>query len=234
MNAASQSRRLPDTRARPQDAYTRFVNTMKFALPSLAFVMIVAALFWPNFVNTGKQAGDVARDALTPTGLRNFAMEAPVYVATDDQDRPYRLTASRAHQVNHKTTTIALDDPEAMFELGGGVHVRIEARNGRFDRDRNRLKLSGDVTVHHGGNHRFRTAEATIDMKTNTAWGGRDVYATGPESTVTAQGFLIVDRGMTVMFTGKTRAMLRLDRKGSGDLSGGSAGEPATMRGLGQ
>ncbi len=235
MTDTSRSRRRREGPARQQDAYSRFVNAMKFALPSLAFLMIVAALFWPNFVNTGKQAGDVARDALTPSGLRNFAMEAPVYVATDDRNRPYRLTATRARQVNHKTATeIALDDPEATLELGGGVRVRIEAKNGRLDRDRNRLTLSGDVNVHHGRNHRFRTAEATIDMKTNSAWGGRAVHATGPETTVAAQGFLIVDRGMTVMFTGKTRAILRLDRKGPEDFSGESAGEPATMRGLGQ
>lgn len=234
MTDAGRSRRLREARARQRDAYTRFVNAMKFALPSLAFVMIVAALFWPNFVDTGKQARDVARDALTPTGLRNFAMEAPVYVATDDRNRPYRLTATRARQVNHRTTTIALDNPEAVLELSGGVRVRIEADIGRFDRNRNRLTLSGDVKVYHGRNHRFRTAEATVDMKTKTAWGGRDVYATGPETTVAAEGFLIADRGMTVMFTGKTRAVLRPDRKRGKAHSGEGAGAPATMRGFGQ
>lgn len=234
MTDAARSRQYREARARQRDGYTRFVNAMKFALPSLAFTIIVAALFWPNFVNTGKQAADVARDALTPTGLQNFTMESPVFVATDDRNRPYRLTATRARQVDHKATTVALDDPEANLELTGGVQVRIEAGRGRFDRNRNRLRLSGDVNVYHGSEYRFRTAEATFDMKSNTAWGGREVHATGPEATVAAQGFRIVDKGMTVIFTGKTRAMLRLDPAGQNGVPAEPAAEPAALPGSGQ
>ena len=230
MTSASPSRRHREAPARRRDTYTRFVNLMKFALPSLAFTIIVAALFWPNFVDTGKQASDVARDALTPTGLRNFAMESPVYVATDDRNRPYRLTATRARQVSHRATTVALDDPEANLELAGGVQMRVKAESGRFDRDRNRLTLSGDVSVYHGSNYRFRTAEATFDMKSNTAWGGRNVFATGPDTTVTAQGFLIVDKGMTVIFSGKTKATLRLNLARLNDTPAGAAAEPAALR----
>lgn len=234
MTSASRSRRHREAPARRRDTYTRFVNLMKFALPSLAFVIIVAALFWPDFVNTGKQASDAARDALTPTGLRNFAMESPVYVATDDRNRPYRLTATKARQVSHKATTVALDDPEAKLELTGGVQVRIKADSGRFDRDRNRLMLSGDVNVYHGSTYRFRTAEATFDMKSNTAWGGRDVFATGPDATVAAQGFLIVDKGMTVIFSGKTKATLRLNPPGPNETPDETAAEPAALPGFGR
>ena len=227
MTSASRSRRR-------RDNYTRFVGLMKFALPSLAFVLVVAAVFWPNFVDTGKQAVDVARDALTPTGLRNFAMEAPVYVATDDRNRPYRLTATRAHLVDRKAATVALDDPEAKMELADGVRVRIKADSGRFDRTRNRLMLSGDVNVYHGSDYRFRTEEATFDMKSKTAWGGRDVFVTGPDATVAAQGFLIVDKGMTVIFSGKTSATLRLNPAGANEAAAETAAEPAALQGYGQ
>lgn len=227
-------RRYREARVRQRDGYTRFVNAMKFALPSLAFVIIVAALFWPNFVNTGKQARDVALDALTPAGLRSFSMEAPVFVATDDRNRPYRLTATRAHLVDHKATTVALDDPEAKIELAGGVLVRIEAIHGRFDRDSNRLTLSGDVKVDHGSDYRFRTAEATFDMESSTAWGVRRVVANGPETIVAAEGFRITDKGMTVIFTGKTRATLRPNRANPNGVPAGSAAGPATPLEFGQ
>ena len=227
MTVPGRSRRHRTARARQRDGYTRFVNLMKFALPSLAFTIIVAALFWPQFVSTGKQASDVARESLTPSGLRNFTMESPIYVATDDRNRPYRLTATRARQVDREATTVALDDPEATLELTGGVQVRIAADRGRFDRAGNRLTLSGDVNVYHGGGYRFRTEEATFDMTSNTAWGGRAVHVEGPETTVAAQGFLILDGGMTVKFTGKTRATLRLDRARP-------SAAPAVLRGFGQ
>ena len=234
MTDPSQLRREGDGRARPRDGYTRFVSTMKFALPSLAFAIIAAALFWPNFVSTGKQATDIARDSLTPTGLRNFTMESPVFVSTDDRNRPYRLTATRARQVDHKATTVVLDAPEAKIVLDGGVQLRIEAEQGRFDRDSNRLTLTGNVNVFHGRNHRFRTAEATIDMKNNRTWGRREIHATGPEMTVAAEGFAIDDKGMTVRFTGRTRATLHLDRADLKDFPDRPAAEPSAVWGFGQ
>ena len=234
MTGARPSLQHEGSRARPQDGYTRFVNLMKFALPSMAFVIIVAVLFWPNFVSTGKQATDVVRDALTPAGLRNFAMESPVFVATDDQNRPYRLTATKARQIDRDATIVALDDPKAKIELTAGDHVRISARLGQFDRNRNRLTLSGDVNVFHSRQYRFRTAKATFDMKTNSAWGGSRVFAEGPKATIAAQGFLVIDKGMTVKFTGKTRVVLNLDREDLKNPSGNRDRVSAGMLELGQ
>ena len=224
------------TPVRPQDRYTRFVNTMKFALPSLAFVILIAVLFWPNFVSTGKQVEKTARDALTPTGLRNFEMDKPVFVATDDKDRPYRLTATRARQTSRNATMVALDDPKARIKLADGNNVRVSARRGRFDRTKNRLTLMGDVNVHHDQNYTFRTAHATIDMKTKAAWGRQQVYASSPKATVAAQGFRIIDKGETVIFTGKTRVVLNMDGKDLNAMSkGGDARQkPEGIRGSGQ
>ncbi len=196
--------------ARPRDAYTRFVTLMKLALPGLAFLIVVAAVFWPQFVRTGTEAAESAGAAPTAAGLRNSAMEAPVYVATDDSNRPFRLTALRARDISGNGRIVALDRPQAKLRLADGDHVSVRAREGRFDRSDRRLTLFGEVDLEHGGGYRFRTAEATLDMKTNTAWSGQAVRAAGPEATVAAEGFLTVDRGQTVMFTGRTRAILRL------------------------
>lgn len=229
-------KREPKAAARPQDRYTRFVNAMKFALPSLAFLILIAVLFWPNFISTGKQVEKAARDALTPTGLRNFEMDKPVFVATDDKDRPYRLTATKARQTSRNATTVALDDPKARIKLEDGDNVRISARRGRFDRKKNQLTLMGDVNVHHDRNYTFRTAHATIDMKTKSAWGRQQVYASSPKATVAAQGFRIIDKGATVIFTGKTRVVLNMNDKDLKAMSKGSdtRQKPEGVSGSGQ
>ena len=220
--------------ARPRDRYSRFVNTMKFALPSLAFVLIVAALFWPTFVSTGKQAKDVARDALTPTGLRNFEMEKPVYEATDERNRPYRLTATKARQTSRNAALVTLDDPKAKFRLEGGDHVQISARVGKFDRTKNKLTLIGDVNVHHDRNYSFRTSEATFDIKGKSAWGTKPVYASTPKATVTAEGFRIMDKGATVIFTGKSKVVLNVDSQDMKEMTGGNRQTPEGARRSGQ
>lgn len=234
MNRIARLRKQSTAPVRPRDRYTRFVNTMKFALPSLAFVIIIAVLFWPSFMSTGQQAKEVARDTLTPKGLRNFEMDAPVYEATDDKNRPYRLTATKARQTSRTSTMVTLDDPKANIKLADGDRVKISARVGKFDRKKNRLTLSGDVNVHHDRNYSFRTARATIDMKSKAAWGQKQVYASSPKATVSAQGFRIINNGSTVIFTGKTKVVLNLDKQDLKDMSGNERQKPEGARGSGQ
>lgn len=221
---------------RPRDRYSRFVNTLKFALPSCAFLILVAVLFWPNFVSTGKQVEKAARDSLSPTGLRNFEMEKPVYVATDDKNRPYRLTATKARQSSRHATSVTLEDPKASITLETGDSVRVSAKSGRFDRKKNRLVLSGDVNVHHDQNYSFRTSRATFDMKAKSAWGKQQVYASSPKATVAAQGFRILDKGATVIFTGKTKVVLNMDSKDLAVMPRRAAEKqkPEAIRGSGQ
>lgn len=234
MTGARQPQRQREARARQRDAYTHFVNTMKFALPSLAFLIVVAVLFWPNLVSTGKQAVDIARDSLTPGGLRNFSMEGPVFVATDDRNRPYRLTATEASQVNHTATVISLKEPQAEIELSGDGHIRISALSGRYNRKKNQLALAGDVNFSDDRKFSVRTAEATIDLEKKAVWSKSPVVAEGDRGTVAAQGFEVVDRGMTVIFTGRTKVVLSADGEAPRALPRQSNGMSAGISGSGQ
>ncbi len=223
----------PDDLPRPQDRYTRIVTMMKFTLPGLAFAITVVVLLWPNFASTGKQASEIARDDLAPANLGNFEMESLVYEATDDRNRPYRLTATKAWLKSQRSTTVALEYPRATVRLSDGDHVRISARRGHFDRKKNRLNLTGKVSVHQGPNYSFRTDQATIDMRTNAAWGDRTVHASGPDTTISAEGFRIVDRGARVIFIGRSRVLLQPDSQDLRELSAPEQ-DPGAAQGDGQ
>jgi lipopolysaccharide export system protein LptC len=59
-----------------------------------------------------------------------------------------------------------------------------------------------------------------VNLKDKSAWGDKPVYAKGPKATVQSQGFKVVDNGQTVIFTGKAKVVLNLDKQDMKDLSG--------------
>jgi len=95
------------------------------------------------------------------------------------------------------------------------------------------LNLSGKVSGHQGPNYSFRTDQATIDMRTNAAWGDQRVHASGPDTTISAEGFRIIGRGDRVIFIGKSKVLLQPDNRDMRELSAPKQ-KPGTAQGDGQ
>ena len=72
-----------------------------------------------------------------------------------------------------------------------------------------RLDLSDDVTLFHENGTRFVTKSAHVDVSANTADGHDPVAGDGPSGNIVAEGFRILDKGDTIIFTGKSDLLLK-------------------------
>jgi lipopolysaccharide export system protein LptC len=73
------------------------------------------------------------------------------------------------------------------------------------------LDLFGRVTMTRTDGYVVETEEARINLKTGGAEGNKTVVGHGPAGTLRSDGFRIVDKGQTVMFTGKARMTINAD-----------------------
>ena len=64
------------------------------------------------------------------------------------------------------------------------------------------LDLFGDVTLTHEDGTRFVTADRAGRRRQNAAEGNDPVAGHGPAGDIKAQGFRIIDKGDTIIFTG--------------------------------
>jgi len=204
------------------DSYSRLLGMAKIVLPGTGLAILAVALLWQDLM---PQA--ISRRALPNIGLdslRRHEMSAPKFVGTDEKSRPYQVEAKSARLAHAKSDTVILEQPKASITLESGNWVAVTSRGGEFNQKSRIITLNGDVYVFHDANYTFRTEQATVDTGKNVAWGDRPVVATGPKGTIESKGFRIVDKGNTIIFTGKTRVVLHLDDQDMKDITGEGKG----------
>jgi lipopolysaccharide export system protein LptC len=206
MPAPSRARRAPSAGALARRRLA--VRAAKWLLPLAALALLSAIALWPEFDRAEDRARvSFRRIAGSAEGVR---VVDPRYQGVDEQNRPYNVTARVAAQVG-AGDIIELEAPRADMTLSDGTWILLEAERGRFDRNRNWLDLSGDVTLWHDNGTLMRTARAAIDVNAGAASGDAPVAAQGPFGTLESEGFRVSERGRVVVFTGRARTVLEGD-----------------------
>lgn len=182
------------------------VRLAKWVFPLLGVGLLAGIAIWPEIDRMEDRARVSFRRVVTaaPDAVRVIE---PRYQGLDEQNRPYTVTAEVAAQTD-APDIVDLTRPRADIVMTDGTWVLLESREGRFDKARNRLGLSGEVTLWQDGGNMLVTEAAEIALGEGSASGDRPVAAQGPFGTLTSEGFRLTERGQVVVFTGRARAVL--------------------------
>lgn len=182
--------------------YSKYVRGLKVVLPSTAAIVVVLVLAWPQ-LHLQDRLPDPESLRIRPQDAADLTVLGVRYAGTDSQDRPFTVTAASTRQARDDADRVALEKPEADMTLTGGRRIALQAEQGVFDRETSRLDLSGAVRFLHDDGYELRTDQAQIDFRDGLAQGDGPVVADGPVAKARADGFKVLDRGRTVLFTGK-------------------------------
>jgi lipopolysaccharide export system protein LptC len=184
------------------------IGFAKRLLPLVSLALLASIAMWPEIVRlTDRARLGVAR--LTGE-IQTGMLSNPVYHGVDARDRPYTLTALRAHETSAERVNLTL--PKADVLLDGGRWLMVQAKRGVFREKINDLDLSGDVTLYRDDGLTMITDTANLDLKSGAAASADRVHAEGPFGTLDAQGFTVLDRGTAVQFAGPGRLVLNANR----------------------
>lgn len=201
-----------DTRPAPSRgaiARRRFAVTWaKRLLPVLALALLSAIALWPEF-QRAEETGRLAYRRATSGQPEGAAVIDARYRGVDENGRPFTVTATRADQATEER--ILLDDPKADLTLESGQWVMVEAEKGVYVQRVDHLDLSGGVVIWHDNGTTLRTPAAAVDLKAGAAAGNERVEAQGPFGTLESEGFMLMDKGAVIEFTGNARAVLSED-----------------------
>ena len=210
--AAEPRRMLPPSRSRwapsaAQIARRRIlVRFAKWVLPIAGVGLLVGIAIWPELDRMEDRARVSFRRVMqtAPDAVR---VVEPRYQGLDEQNRPFTVTAAVAAQAE-SPDIVDLERPRADIVMTDGSWVLLESTAGRFDKARNRLDLTGEVTLWQDGGNMLVTDAAEILFSDGSASGDRPVAAQGPFGTLVSEGFRLAERGQVVVFTGRARAVL--------------------------
>lgn len=187
--------------------YSRFVGLAKRIFPVFALVLLLLVAVWPRLRDAFEHV-----HFLTPRldlrEAQDLRMVEAHYSGVDRQRRPFVVTAEVARQNPNANDVVALEKPKGELTTQSGGWVRITASTGIYQPQTQLLDLFGNVELFQDKGTAFRTDSAHIDMANGTAQGHEPIEGRGSFGYITGQGFRILDRGDTIVFTGKSHLEL--------------------------
>lgn len=184
--------------------YSRFVAIAKLVLPLVAVALLALVWAWPNL-----RGGDlrfrlgfsdfVTRETAGPSMIN------PRYVGTDKSQQPYSITSNVARNSPADRMKIDLEVPKGDIVLNDGTWLMLSADTGVYARTAKTLDLTGGVTLFHDSGYEIRTDSAYVDLDQGTAAGDQPVHGQGPFGDLRAEGFILLDKGKVIHFTGKSK-----------------------------
>jgi lipopolysaccharide export system protein LptC len=190
------------------DSYSRGVAVLKRVLPMIGAALLLLVAAWPRLAPLLESVRRSV-SAIDLREARELKMIHPRYAGTDRLNRPYVVTAAIGHQLPNRSDLMSLEKPQAVMTVHGGAIVALSAATGIYQSQTQLLDLFGDVTLTHQNGTRFVTQQAHANFAASTAEGHVPIEGHGPSGDIWGQGFRVVDKGDTIIFTGRSHLILK-------------------------
>lgn len=199
--------------------YSLFVKALRFVLPLLALSVITLLFAWPHLMEEDDIVLRPEQEAVAPI-VRNELLN-PVYEGLDSENRPFRVTASRAVQSSQNADIVILDDPDAALTFGGQANgLAAAALEGRYNQDTQALFLQDNVRLTYLGETEMRSARFFFNMTSGVISTDAPVEADGPDGTLKGSGLRYDHETQHLLVTGPATVTLN-------QVGGGNAGMAA-------
>lgn len=200
--------------------HSRKVRLLKFALPVLAVLM--AAIFVVYSYVLAPSAAlsvDITNSAVSDGKL---VMANPKLDGFTKENLPYSMTAARAVQNLDMTGAIELEDIDAKLPVGAENWATVDAAKGIYDRDKNTLDITSEMTVTTTDGMVAKLKSAFIDMGKGDLRTSDAVNIKLEGSKVAADSMTILENGKVLVFEKRVRmeidsGRLKARQQASGD-----------------
>ncbi len=186
--------------------YTVFIRRMRLFLPLLAVVILVALMTWPQSSET-ITATEEEKEERYKNVQKNELLN-PKFESVDEKNQPYTVTADKAVQSDDDKDLLILTNPLGDIVLNSNNRITVEAREGFFRQEAQKLRLKEAVRLTHDEGYDMRMAELYVDMNAKTAHSETPVEGTGPQGTLSAQGLKANQQTNHIIFTGPAKLVL--------------------------
>jgi lipopolysaccharide export system protein LptC len=190
------------------DPHSRRVALLKRVLPALGVALILLVAAWPRVrLLLASARLDIA--AIDLRDARELRMVNPRYSGLDRHNRPFVVTAAVGRQSPARDDLMSLEKPVAKMHPRPASTIRLTAATAVYQSQPQLLDLFDDVNLWRDDGTRFVTSSAHVNLADDTADGHDFVVGHGPAGDLSAQGFRVLPRGDTIIFTGKAELLLK-------------------------
>jgi lipopolysaccharide export system protein LptC len=190
-------------RTTANNPYSRRVALLKRILPAIALALLLMVAVWPRLAPLIERMRFMI-PAIDLRAARELRMLNPRYSGTDRENRPFVVTAAAGEQAPDRDDLMSLESPRGDLKSHNGEDIVVTAATGIYQSKTQILDLYGDVTLTRQNGTRFLTDAARVNVADNSAQGDDPITGHSPSGDVKAQGFRVLDKGDTIIFTGRS------------------------------
>jgi lipopolysaccharide export system protein LptC len=187
--------------------HSRTVSLLRMILPGVALFLIGTVIIWSQWGHI-EGVFKIGLALIDPDEAKTLRMVNPRFAGTRRDSRPYLVTADEAVRASREADIVNLSNPKGDITTKSGAWMALIAAKGVYNQKAETLDLDGGVDLFHDRGLHFVSKTAHIDLKSGVANGNDTVTGNGPSIDITGEGFKVLDDGKTIIFTGKSKALL--------------------------
>ena len=187
--------------------YSKFIKTIKFIFLVISILMLVLIII-NNRQNQIKIAGEKFSYTEKIDGSINQVLVEPIFMGLNKKEQPFRVTASKATRFKEESNTFYLENPVGEILIDKDKYF-LSGKSGVYDKSIQELKINGDVKFNNNLDLKFSTTEVLFDFKDQILFGEKAVSGYRNNSKIDSQGIKILNKENKIIFTGKTKLLLK-------------------------
>lgn len=185
---------------------SRLIRALRIVLPAIIvaiFVGLAGSVVWSTITAQPRSAA---------SGDEPIRLLNPRFVGRDEKGRAFVLTAQSAIRDHLDYQRVILDKPALVLDENGPDQLRINAADGVFHEQSNKLELMGGVHMEDPESS-FDTAAALFDTKTGEVVGSGPIQGSGGLGEIRAESYGVYGKGETMVFKGGVRTRIEPNKK---------------------
>ena len=187
--------------------YSKFIKTIKFIFLAISILMLVLIII-NNRQNQIKIVGEKFSYTEKIDGSINQVLVKPIFMGLNKKEQPFKVTASKATRFKEESNTFYLENPVGEILIDNDKYF-LSGNNGIYDKNIQELKINGDVKFNNNLDLKFSTTEVFFDFKDQVLFGEKAVSGYRNNSKIDSQGIKILNKENKIIFTGKTKLLLK-------------------------
>ena len=187
--------------------YSKFIKTIKFVFLGISVLMLLLIVI-NNRQSQIKIVGDKFSYSEKVDGSINQVLVKPIFMGLNKKEQPFKVTASKATRFNEETDTFYLENPIGEILIDNDKYY-LSGNNGVYDKNIQELKINGDVKFNNNLDLKFSTTEVFFDFKKQVLFGEKAVSGYRNNTKIDSQGIKILNKENKIIFTGKTKLLLK-------------------------
>ena len=187
--------------------YSKFIKTIKYVFLGISILMLLLIVI-NNRQSQIKIVGDTFSYSEKIDGSINQVLIKPIFMGLNKKEQPFKVTASKATRFKEESDTFYLENPIGEILIDNDKYY-LSGNNGVYDKNIQELKINGDVKFNNNLDLKFSTTEIFFDFKKQVLFGEKAVSGYRNNTKIDSQGIKILNKENKIIFTGKTKLLLK-------------------------